>query len=57
MNDVRVEEDSAPAEETNVENPVEETVVEKVENVEETPKTEEKPVEAEKPAEEAPVEA
>ena len=57
VNDVRVEEDSAPAEETNVENPVEETVVEKVENVEETPKTEEKPVEAEKPAEEAPVEA
>ncbi|MBR3169511.1 50S ribosomal protein L19 [Candidatus Saccharibacteria bacterium] len=57
VNDVKVEEDSAPAEETNVENPVEETVVEKVENVEETPKTEEKPVEAEKPAEEAPVEA
>lgn len=48
VNDVKVEEEEAPAEEA---------PVEKEEKVEETPKTEEKPADTEKPAEETPAEA
>ena len=52
VNDVKVEEEEAPAEA-----PAEEAPVEKEEKVEEAPKTEEKPADTEKPAEEAPAEA
>ena len=53
VNDVKVEEEEAPAEEVKAEEPkAEEAPVEKEEKVEKTAETEEKPADAEKPAEE-----